>query len=696
MKKGAITITSIILVTLFSSCMKDKWVQEDNNGSEGTIGIYEGFDFSTVSEKSLLIQFYDYSDAPMNNVYSEIYTRNPLLENGTLHPDAESFRLFEGISNSSGQIKAILNPPKHIESLFILTHHAGLETLREVGMEENQQVIIGGARADFKSMTSKALKGMSNNPPTLVNGFYTLGAWNTYGVPDYLENENDFISQDFLQNVNASLPEYSPLPQSHPQYLANDGDANLEILENGEVWVTFVHEGAGWHNTLGYYTYPTGSTPTQVSAITDRTLIFPDVSNHSNGLTPGNKVQLKYLDPATNTYTNLFPAGTTIGWFLIAKGWTNQTVGNGIYAHYSDVNLNTESNTDLRKHNVLLYDEDREILLMGFEDIKRDNSGCDNDFNDAIFFTSVNPITAVDVSAYQPIDEPGDADNDGVTDVFDAYPNDPNKAFANFYPGEQEFGTLVYEDLWPFKGDYDFNDLVLEYNFEQITNNQNLLTALTAKIVVKAIGASYHNGFGISLNTDPNNVSSITGQRISKNYLSIASNGTEEGQSKAVVILFDDAYNVLHYTGNGLFVNTDPASPYATPDTITVSINFINPISFDQIGTPPYNPFMIVNRNRGVEVHLPNSPPTDLVDQSLLGTGHDDSNSSLEKYYVSDVYLPWAMNLPVSFTYPIEKQKIDVGHKKFDAWARSNGYSYMDWYLDKPNYRSVSHLYSKN
>ncbi len=33
-------------------------------------------------------------------------------------------------------------------------------------------------------------------------------------------------------------------------------------------------------------------------------------------------------------------------------------------------------------------------------------------------------------------------------------------------PSEQFTGTLAYEDLWPGKGDYDFNDLVVDYDFD--------------------------------------------------------------------------------------------------------------------------------------------------------------------------------------------------------------------------------------
>jgi len=359
------------------------------------------------------------------------------------------------------------------------------------------------------------------------------------------------------------------------------------------------------------------------------------------------------------------------------------------------VNLNVESNPELQKHNVLLYDGLRQLLLLGFEDIRRDAAGCDQDFNDAIFYTTVSPFSAIDKSNYQVVDTPTDSDGDGVNNSIDDFPYDAANSFNNYYPSENGFGTLVYEDMWPSKGDYDFNDMVVDYNFNQVTNAENKIVALRAKISVKAIGASYHNAFGIALNTSPDNVDYIAGQINTKGFLSLASNGTENGQSKAVVMFFDDAYNVLPYPGTGLFVNTFPEYPYVTPTVQEVDIVFKNPIDISTLGTPPYNPFIVVNRIRGREVHLPNLPPTDLANTSLFGTADDDSNVNAGEYYVSDEYLPWAINIPTSFNYPLEKKGIVNAHLMFNNWAKSLGYNYMDWYEDKTGYRDDNKIYSR-
>jgi LruC domain-containing protein len=694
----------LMIVLISQSCLQEKFEAieaESETGIESNAddeqSIYAGFDFKTVDEYDIEISVLNNLNLPLDGVYMELYTENPLDEAGLLKSEAVSSKVFKGITNSDGILQCKINPPTSVDSLHVLTYYIGLNPLYSLALINEQVSIQIGGKTSTKSATTNNLKSVSVPVPSQVNGYYTLGTWNGNGVPDYMESTDDVISAGFLDDVNASLPERFRLPDTHPEYLSNSDDSNLKLIENCEVWVTFVHEGAGWHNSLGYYTYPTNNPPSSVNDINDLTIIFPDLSIFSGGLSPGNKVQLYYLNPETNEYSATFPSGISVGWFLIAQGWSsgNQSVGNGVYKHYSNVNLNVESNPDLQKHNVLLYDDLRQLLLLGFEDIRRDNSGCDQDFNDAVFYTTVSPFSAIEKSTYQEIDTPTDSDGDGVNNTLDDFPFDATNSFNNYYPSENGFGTLVYEDMWPSKGDYDFNDLVVDYNYNQVTNAQNKVVAIRAKIKVKAIGASYHNAFGIALNTTPGNIDYVAGQLNTKGFLSLASNGTENGQSKAVIIFFDDAFNVLPYPGTGVCVNTFPQYPYVTPTVQEVDIVFITPIDFNTLGTPPYNPFIIVNRIRGKEVHLPNLPPTDLVNQALFGTGDDDSNINTGDYYVSDTYLPWAINLPSSFSYPSEKKGIVNSHLKFDSWANSRGYNYMDWYEDKTGYRDDNKIYSR-
>ena len=291
-----------------------------------------------------------------------------------------------------------------------------------------------------------------------------------------------------------------------------------------------------------------------------------------------------------------------------------------------------------------------------------------------------------------------DTDGDGVVDSEDAYPNDSTRAFNNLYPAEAT-STLAFEDEWPSKGDYDVNDVVVEYQFKNVVNSHNQLVETFATFTLKASGASYNNGFGFQLSTNdiPASAITVTGSDIKESYIMLGANGTEQGQSKPTMIVFDNAYKVLQYSGSGLGFNTTPGAPYATPVTITLHIIY-TPYTYteQQLDIAHFNPFIIVNKVRGREVHLPDYAPTSLANTALFGTGDDKSNLAQGRYYKTANNLPWALNLSSSFAYPNEKVEITKAYLHFVDWVLSNGTDYIDWYTNTaPGYRNNSNIYSK-
>jgi len=81
-----------------------------------------------------------------------------------------------------------------------------------------------------------------------------------------------------------------------------------------------------------------------------------------------------------------------------------------------------------------------------------------------------------------------------------------------------------------------------------------------------------------------------------------------------------------------------------------------------------------------------------LADINIFGSINDDSKPTENRYYKSQNNLPWAIDIPVDFVYPIEKVEIIKGYKKFADWASSGGTVYEDWYLDNDGYRDEQFL----
>lgn len=664
-----------VLVSFSTSCKKDTNDNPDNTVVDiNDLNISPAFKYNTDDEVSFEITAKGNTDQAIAGVRFDVYT--DFKENG-------GKVIFSGITDADGKFVISHMIPTSLSQVIISTDYIGLPNELAFSVTDNKVIgIFGGKPSGLKSGLNE-----QNFKSTNVS-WYPMGTWNNSGVPNYLLLPRDVIEPVFLNDVNASFPERQPVPTFHPEYLNPQNEQDFKLNEACDVWITFVHEGAGYRNVLLYYTYDINNPPTNPNAIDSLHIVFPNVSyyNSGGGLYSGDRV-----------YLGQFPGGKAIGFAVIANGYNGTTVtgGNGIY--YSDPNLNPETDPTKRQHSVVLLDNGRDIFLMGFEDLNRVTGNSDNDFNDVMFIVKANPIVSVQTGGFAIITNTlPDGDGDGVANQFDDYPNDPSKAFNNYYPAQGSYGTLAFEDLWPGKGDYDFNDVVVDYNFNQITNAQNKVVEIKSKIVVKAIGAAYKNGFGFELGVSPSVISNVTGQVITENIVNRNSNNTEAGQTKAVVIITDNVYNVLPYPGGGeTGVNTVIGAPYVTPDTTDIIITFSQPADLSTLGSPPYNPFIFVNQDRTKEVHLADKTPTDLHNTSLFGTSQDDSNPEIGRYYKTNNNLPWAINIVQNFDYPIEKNQITSGYLKFGTWAESSGQQFPNWPLNQPGYRSEEHIYSR-
>lgn len=667
----------LIMVITFSilSCNKNNTENNDNNSIPmDELVVSETFNWATTQDIIVKIYAKDNQGIAMNNVLVSVYTGLP-EEGGLL--------MAKGVTNDQGFFTISRPVGAYYETLVLGTSQIGLVNFIEVPIVNGiVEYTFGGVQIQKKSTSWVSPKSTNSQ-------IAFLGTYDGNGVPDYLEPVDDPISGDFMADLNNSFPEGQPLSTTHPDYLSTDYEHDLLLECSTTVWVTFVSEGAGYRNVLGFYTYDLNSPPTSTNDIETITVIFPNTSfqGSGGGLHAGNKVEI-----------GTFPENTGIGWVLIADGFRGGTVTDGYNYLYSERGFNPETNPSLQQHSVLLYDPGRELTILAWEDIQRDNAGsdpytCDQDFNDVMYYVTIDPEPCA-ILDFPVVDYTGvDSDGDNIPDALDDYPGNINYAFNNYYPCNVAFGTLAYEDLWPGKGDYDFNDLVLNYNINQITNGSNKIVRVDSELKIMAHGATFNNGFGFEFTVDPSHITSITGQDLQEDYITTNGNGTEANQSNAVVIAFDNTYNILPSPGSGIGVNTTPGAPYVTPVTINLSIEFDQPYTSAEIGIPPFNPFLIIDGDRSKEIHLPDHLPTELAGAELFGTQHDNSIPAIGRYYKTEANLPWAIDIWFDFKYPNEKTQVTSAHLKFADWAQSDGINYMDWYEDEPGYRDDSKIY---
>ncbi len=505
--------------------------------------------------------------------------------------------------------------------------------------------------------------------------------YNASGVPNALDAAKT-VPADLVSRIEYMLPPGLSIPQASPDLIATDARANIRLAKAANVSVTFVDQGGGYSNAVGYFTFPDGASPTKPADVRE-IIIFPNASlawwAGATGLHLGDTVNL-----------GRFEAGTNIGFVMISNGFASATGvdtrlrndggGAGSWAFYTLQALNPETDLAQKAHTVLLEDSGSGMVVLGFEDMLR-SDGSDDDFNDVVFAISTDTAGAIDPTGMARTEDPVDTDGDGVLDRQDDFPNDRARAYSVFYPSADTEATLVFEDNWPTRADYDFNDLVVRYRFEEVTDAGSNLKDLVARFTLAARGGGLRNGFALSIpGIAPAAVASAT---LSIGGAAATPVTPEANQPGLVFPVFTDAYDGAPSTGECTFFNTQPECERRAGTVYELRISLSTSVPTWTLGQPPFDPFLFRRDQRGLEVHLVDHPPTALADLSLFKTGDDDSDAARGRWYKSRRNLPWAMDLPAEWVWPCERVDLAAAYPGFGAWAASGGTLYSDWYVNR-------------
>lgn len=245
--------------------------------------------------------------------------------------------------------------------------------------------------------------------------------------------------------------------------------------------------------------------------------------------------------------------------------------------------------------------------------------------------------------------------------------------------------TYLFEDNWPVVGDYDLNDFVLSVNVVKYQNQANQVEKVVLKNKVYAIGATRRLGAAIQLdNVLASAVKSVTYSNtdvVGVNFPLVSGVGIEQGQSKAVVTVMDDAHKAFGLSTPALVFTHAGYSPFESEITIT----FNSPIS--GLSIHDLNPF-IVSAKGGApgkrhEVHLVGYKATDKIDPKIVEDAQkaEGTLSATDPFKTKDGW-PFAIAVPVAqFKYQrVEGKHIKEAYPQFMNWVTSGGTSNQDWY----------------
>ncbi len=663
-------MAAILAISLsFAGCMKE------GEGSSSEKNNHSYFDFATARVSHMDVRYG--VSGYRSGIMFEVYAENPFNEAGgrtAVKP------LFKARTDRNGRFSGPVSLPSFLESVYIVADAYVDGGVARVALENGS--IIYNAAAPVARNNAASRAGSAYSVPA---GFHTLGGWDQSGMPDYM-NADATVPAGLMTEINNILVEGRNLSVSHPEFVYDGTDLNsytyqnIDVTEACQIDFMFLYSNALLSNTIGYYTYPTGQRPASPEAIEHRTVIFPVISGSAirTPLVAGDNVRLKYWNGAE--YVDSFPAGVTVGFFMLPAGYSSgsgdvtlNNLGASAAPIYSDQQFNCLTSAPLgnrRQQTVALYNKPRELVVIGFEDITRGSNHWyqDHDFNDAIFACMINPYT---------IDVPDDH-NDNDLD-----PTDPE---PQGYEIEYE-GTLAFEDLWPNKGDYDMNDVGIRYHSTVYYNANNEIYKSVDVFTPVCKGGQRLNGFGFQYGVDAARVKNCqlntTAGAPVANFPTLPGMALEAGQSKAVVMLFNDVAPLL--TGTAADIDKSQQQPLHTYTVVTE----FNNVKVGDLGFPPYNPFIVVkpegssDDQRIREIHLTNYRPTDkCTDPAGEWFGMwDDKSDKANYWYVSDERFPFAINIPTaSFRFPDEYQRIDNAYPRFANWVATHGAQDADWW----------------
>ena len=225
-------------------------------------------------------------------------------------------------------------------------------------------------------------------------------------------------------------------------------------------------------------------------------------------------------------------------------------------------------------------------------------------------------------------------------------------------------GTLMFEDMYPQLGDYDFNDFVARYNLRilyKYSRGKYYAHKMCISVQIRAVGGIYKYEPYIRLTKVKAN--NIIIETTEKNVKSI------KGPNGEAIISYKSPTPPSGYK----YYNTEK-NEMTKPDKFKeIWITFKNPIEYEDVMDKNYNIDMyIAKENHKQEIHLKGYEP--VYDQ------HQD--------YADKNNLVWGIRTWGIFDHAIEGKNFLKAYPQFKGWVTSGGKEYKRWW-EEVDYRYV-------
>lgn len=225
-------------------------------------------------------------------------------------------------------------------------------------------------------------------------------------------------------------------------------------------------------------------------------------------------------------------------------------------------------------------------------------------------------------------------------------------------------GTLMFEDMYPQLGDYDFNDFVARYNLRilyKYSRGKYYAHKMCISVQIRAVGGIYKYEPYIRLTKVK--ADNIIIETTEKNVKSI------KGPNGEAIISYKSPTPPSGYK----YYNTEK-NEMTKPDKFKeIWITFKNPIEYEDVMDKNYNIDMyIAKENHKQEIHLKGYEP--VYDQ------HQD--------YADKNNFVWGIRTWGIFDHAIEGKNFLKAYPQFKGWVTNGGKEYKRWW-EEVDYRYV-------
>ncbi len=660
MKKIIILVILTTLVFL-SSCDKiTKTTIQDDPVNINTIQVPDEFDYETYSDVKVDLLVTSPSDEPVQGVNFKICTSDP-EENGRF--------IAKGMTQENGKYETIIIAPQ------------GCSQLTVISPVDTRIVPIVNGELYFEYSNFTKLESPFNDPKGYSQASKLTNYCLTFdGVDDYVDLGD--ISE--LNNVSTFTIEGWANQASN-----SDTEIIFDKFSGEDNDLTIATTSGKFYIELGNGSNSYASWDDYASEVSSNTWFHWTVVFDGGGGTNADRLRL-YIDgnatEKTLTFSGTIPSASSSS--LSGNNALLSSASSPFGGYMDEVRVWSIARTGAQDN--ATYNKLIDPTTTGLVACWRMDEGSGTTLYDE---TSNNYDATMNGCTWAMFANGWDSDEDGVTDLNDDYPLDDERAYDNYYPAEDVFYTLAFEDKWPRKSDYDFNDIVVRWNYIQVTNALDEVVDIHGSFKLMAVGAGYHDGFGVQFPFAQSNYSDFDDCENTHQYV-------DNGTTNAVVILFNDAFDIMHEPADtSTWINTVEGEPYVTPVDFEFTYTLSTPLDFSEWSSkelPPYNPFIFVNNDRLLEIHLPDYAPTSkMTGTPHWGTYDDDSNPTTDRYFKTSNNLPWAINVAAEWDYPIEKSQITWAYLFFADWAENGGTVHTDWYDSSiPENIDANHIYT--